>query len=185
MPDQEIVISLSNGYWWISPVAILLSALIAAVGVIYSMARQRAIAKTRATLDVILKSESDEHYTRIYKTFKSEREREGGLAVLLDSKTESDRKCLREVLDFINHYELIAVSINKQILDEDFYKHWMRSSYVEHYDDSRELIEAIREKAGSNTFFEYFEALSSKWREEMEAEKLRNLRNSKKKIVFK
>lgn len=183
MPSEEIIVNVLSGYWWVSPLAILFSAVLAVAGVIYSMWRQREIAKSRATLDVILKSESDEHYTRIYKTFKSERERTGGLAVLLDSTTESDKKNLREVLDFINHYELIAVSISKQILDEDFYKHWMRSSYVEHYEDSRELIDAIRIKAGSDTFFEYFEALAAKWRVDMEAEKKKPKRS--KKILFK
>lgn len=170
MPAQDIIVNISNGYWWASPLAILLSAGLAGWGVYYSMCRQRDIAKSRATLDVILKSESDEHYTRIYKTFTSERKRKGGLAVLLDGTTESDKKCLNEVLDFINHYELIAVSISKGILDEQFYKHWMRTSYVEHYEDSREMINAIRQKQEKDTYFEYFEALADRWRAEIEEE---------------
>jgi len=161
--DPTIVIQ--SGYWWASPVAVLLSAALAAFGVNRSIHRQREIARTRATLDFILKSESDEFYRSIYRTFESENKRKNGLVSLLEAETESERRCLNDVLTFINHYELIAVSIENNILDEAFYKRWMRTSYVDTFDDCRDLICKLRDSEQRDSYFVSFERLANRWRE--------------------
>lgn len=151
-------------YWgaqWLGPFAILASASIGAYVATQSIARAREIARLRATLDVILKTESDTHFQSIYSTFTSERSRNGGLVALTDAKSDQEHAAKRKVDDFLNHYELIAISIEKGILDEGFYTSWMKTSFIKHYNQSKEYIAAVR-KTNAKAYTE-FEALALKW----------------------
>lgn len=149
---------------WVSPLAILISAIIAGGLAWWSIRTNREIARKRATLDVILKSESDGYFERIYTVFVSEKKRKAGLVALLDADTDGERRSKLEVDNFLNHYELIAISIKKKILDEDFYKEWMRSTYIKHFNESREYIYGIR-KANEMAYV-CFEELAVKWSKE-------------------
>ncbi|MFW1676423.1 DUF4760 domain-containing protein [Pontibacter sp. JAM-7] len=150
---------------WVSPLAILVSAGVGAAVALNAIKTNREIARKRATLDVILKSESDEYFERIYTVFSSERKRSSGLKTLLFAETDSERKAKTEVDNFLNHYELIAISIRKEILDEGFYKSWMRSTYINHFEDAEEYIKDIQ-KTHPNAFKE-FESLARKWQGEL------------------
>ncbi|WP_181454285.1 DUF4760 domain-containing protein [Halomonas sp. SL1] len=165
MINQEPLILVSqNGHWWVSPLAILLSAVVGAGTALFAVWRQRHIARVRATLDVILKSESDEFYKEIHRCFSSELKRNGGLEGLINAQSEAEIESRTSVLDFLNHYELIAVSIDRSILDEHFYKSWMRSTYIRHFDESFAFIDKIRKEKEAPKFCEYFERLAVKWK---------------------
>ncbi len=69
-----------------------------------------------------------------------------------------------EVDNFLNHYELIAISINQNILDEFFYKEWMRSTYIKHYKESKAYIDGTREE--SPKAYVCFQELAEKWDKE-------------------
>lgn len=131
----EVINAAGNGQWY-SPLAIFISAFIGASVAILSLKAHRDIARKRATLDVILKSESDEYFERIYKVFASEKDRSGGLQALLSAETVTEKGAKTEVDNFLNHYELIAISIEQEILDEGFYKAWMKTTYVNHYEQA-------------------------------------------------
>lgn len=165
MINQEPLLLVSqNGHWWVSPLAILVSAIIGAGIAIFSVWRQRHSARVRATLDVILKSESDDFYQRIHRRFTSELRKGDKLDGLIDPKSDSDTEARRDVLDILNHYELIAVSIDSSIIDESFYKSWMRSTYIRHFDDSFHFISRVRNEKNAPKFCEYFERLVVKWK---------------------
>lgn len=150
----------------ISPLAILLSASVGAAVALVSIRAQREIARRRATLDVILKSESDETFQALYSTFKSERNRTNGLASLLDASTESEKSLKTQIDSFLNHYELIAISIKNKILDETFYKEWMKSSYIKHFYDAKSYIDEMRKKQKHDSAYIEFERLVNKWENE-------------------
>jgi len=151
---------LKNGQWF-SPLAILLSATVGGIIAWAAVKTNREMARKRATLDVILKSESDEYFERIYAVFLSEKKRSSGLEALLHSESDSERKAKMEVDNLLNHYELIAISIHQNILDEDFYKEWMRSTYVRHYKESRAYINGTRKEHPK--VYICFQALAEKW----------------------
>jgi len=159
-PEASIQI-IQNGYW--SAGAIAFSASIAAIIAIRSIANQNRVARMRATLDVILKSESDTYYQDIYSTFTSELTRSGGLISLIDAHSDNEKRSRRNVHDFLNHYELIAIAIEKNILDEDFYKEWMRSTYIKHYQEAEEYIDLLNKGKNTSVLFINFKELANKW----------------------
>lgn len=163
-PVACIIETIQNSQWYLSPLAVLLSATIGACIAWRSITTNRDIARKRATLDVILKSESDYYFERIYSVFASEKKRKSGLEALLNADTDSERKAKLEVDNFLNHYELIAISISQNILDEEFYKDWMRSTYIKHYKESEAYIEGIR-KDNPKAYI-CFEGLAKKWQKQ-------------------
>jgi len=154
---------IQNGQW-IAPLAVLLSAAVGASVAFWAIKSNREIARKRATLDVILKSESDEYFERIYTVFSSEKKRSQGLEALLLAETDGETRAKLEVDNFLNHYELVAISIDQGILDESFYKKWMRSTYISHYKESVNYIKGIRKK--NPRAFIAFQGLVEKWVEE-------------------
>ncbi len=157
------VVDLTQNGQWFAPLAILLSAFLGAYVAVHSLKAHREIARKRATLDVILKSESDEYFERIYSVFTSEKNRKSGLEALLQAETDGEKTARTEVDNFLNHYELIAISIEQNILDEQFYKDWMRSTYIRHYKESKKYIENVRKK--SPNVYIAFQKLAEKWSE--------------------
>lgn len=150
------------GSWW--PItAIIISALVGGLIALWSINNQNRIARMRATLDVILKSESDTYYQNIYSTFTSEHTRPEGLAALKDAHSDNEKRSRRDVDDFLNHYELIAIAIKQQILDEDFYKEWMKSVYIRHYRYAEKYINSFAKEKNKNLTFINFRELAEKW----------------------
>lgn len=155
------IVDLTQNSQWFSPLAILVSAVIGGRVAWSAVNANREIARKRATLDVILKSESDEYFERIYAVFSSEKRRASGLETLLKAETDGEKKSKIEVDNFLNHYELIAISITQNILDESFYKDWMKTTYIKHYKESKAYIDGIRVK--SPEAYTNFQALAEKW----------------------
>jgi hypothetical protein len=154
---------INDSQWWVTPLAIILSAAIAAFTAWRAVRHQREIARMRATLDVILESESNAYYQKIYASFASESKRSGGLVALVNAESDAERKSRRDLHDFLNHYELIAIAIKNKILDERFYKDWMKSTYIKHYDECSDYIMEIRKSAPLS--YVEFESLANKWRD--------------------
>lgn len=82
---------------------------------------------------------------------------------MVNARSDAERATKRAVDTFLNHYELIAIAIEKNILDDGFYKLWMRSAYIRHFDQSKGYIDALRE-AGSKTAFVEYEKRVEAWR---------------------
>jgi hypothetical protein len=126
----------------------------------------------RATLDLIERTESQSYYQNLWKGFKAAREAPGGLSALLNPATERPESLRSDVLDFLNHYELIAVGCKQGVLDEEFYKQFMRSAFLRDWAASRDLIRGLREPPAPApkrpTLFEHFEALAMKWQAELD-----------------
>lgn len=153
----------------VTPAVISLSVIVAILGVW----RNSAMTKRKATLDLIERTESTEHYWNIYGTFAKYRKGEGGSSFSdlnapgNDAQKKKDRKA---VLDFLNHFELIAIGIKKGILSAPFYKLWMRSTFCRNWDTAADFICRERWKKTPdgewryyNQFFEHFERRALKW----------------------
>lgn len=103
----------------------------------------RAIARRKATLDLIEKRESTDHYREISATFSRLR-RTRGFAHLTNPLTEADKAERRAVTDFLNHYELIAIGIRGKTLDGAFYRQWMLRAFIRDWNDARPFIQQER-----------------------------------------
>ncbi|MEM6565848.1 MAG: DUF4760 domain-containing protein [Pseudomonadota bacterium] len=120
----------------------------------------KAMARKRATIDLIEKVESTPHYRELQSTFVHHRE-EGTLQCLNDPKNERDRKDRQDIQDFLNHYELVAIGIQTEILDKDIYVNWMGGPFVRDWNAATDFIQRERWKRDdrSPTGFRYHSKL--------------------------
>lgn len=170
----------------------ILSGIIAATvgGVIALRAIQanRAIARLRATLDTIERTESQDHYKNLTSVFGKFR-RNPVLDPVLRPSNDDERKTRTEILFYLNHYELVAVGFRTEVLDKTFYAEFMRGAVVRDWQAAQELINRLREpdpKVGPSPlkYFEHFEALAREWEWEIaHEEKLRRQGKSKDQIA--
>ena len=164
----------SSGFWWVGPLVIGCAATIAAIISVKSIQANKEVARKRATLDLIERSESTEHYQSLYAAFSQVRKDPAGLMQLADITNPNLLEQRQKVLNYLNHYELIAIGIKMGILDETVYKAFMRSTVVRDWEAAREFVTHIRtpsEDSGSevsaNAAFSAFEALAQKWSPEV------------------
>lgn len=167
------------------------SVIAAAVGgiiAIRAIQTNRAIARLRATLDTIERTESQDHYKELTSTFRTFRRTPGSIEKVLAPQNDADREVRTAILFFLNHYELIAVGFQTDVLDKAFYAEFMRGSVVRDWNAAKPLIEAMRVENESQNpspakIFEYFEALAKEWEWEVRHEEyLRSIGRSEAQI---
>ena len=91
--------------------------------------------------------------------------------MLHDPKEERDKSDRQAVVDYLNHYEYVALGIKKNLLDEEFYKNWMASAFVKDWNTASEFIQRIRWKYNEDTgaweyksiVFEHYQDIATKW----------------------
>ena len=164
----------SVGVWWLLPAIAALSALAAGVISVRAIAANKEIARKRATLDLLERSESTEYYQSIYSAFLDARKSADGFAPLMDPGSEVLRDRRRKVVNFLNHYELIAIGIRNGILDEGLCKEFMRSIVVRDWVAVQDFVLHIRAptpdsgtEVTANLAFSEFERLAHKWAPEI------------------
>jgi hypothetical protein len=69
---------------------------------------------------------------------------------------------------YLNHFELIAISISKGVIDEDFYRNWMGYAVIRDFNAAQSLIDIARIPAapgsqGDIAAYEYLQRLSTRW----------------------
>ena len=156
----------------------LTAALIGGSIAIRAIWTNRAIARLRATLDTIERTESQEHYKRLTSVFKEFRQSpsiDETIEEILQPRTAEHRTRRTEILFFLNHYELIAVGFQTGVLDRGFYAEFMRGAVVRDWRAARPLIERLRidneaENPVPLQIYEHFEELAEDWEWEIRHE---------------
>jgi hypothetical protein len=166
----QVICVASDNFWWVTPLIVFLSALSAGVISITSILSSKSVAKKRATLDMIERSESTEYYQSLYVAFSQVRKDPAGLMQLVDITNPHLLEQRQKILNFLNHYELIAIGIKMDILDESVYETFMRSTVVRDWDVAADFIAHIRNpspdsgsEVSASLAFSEFEALARKW----------------------
>lgn len=124
---------------YITPALVFFSVIVAALALINT----RQIARRKATLDLIEKVESTDHYRALNAAFSRLR-RGRGFAHLGNPADDEDILDRAKVNDYLNHYELVAVGIFQRILDERFYRTWMRAPFVRDWNAAADFVQAER-----------------------------------------
>ena len=83
---------------------------------------------------------------------------------IIGSESERDSKAVVEVASFLNHFELVAVAIKHRIINEDLYAEWLRTKYVQTWEDAEAFIVAMCKEGKHERLFREFEALAKKWK---------------------
>ncbi|KAF3976869.1 MAG: DUF4760 domain-containing protein [Methylococcales symbiont of Iophon sp. n. MRB-2018] len=101
-------------------IAILASACVGARMAKKAIHSQCKTARTKATLDLIINNQVSQYHDDLYEEFKSVRDSDG-LMSLLENDHSSVKASKAKIQDFLNHYEVICIGFDKDILDESFY----------------------------------------------------------------
>ncbi|SEP85030.1 protein of unknown function [Devosia sp. YR412] len=125
---------------YVTPILVAISASIAVWGIIWA----RSVACMRATLDIIEKTESTEHYRGLNKTFSARRKANsfqelhhpGADAALSTERTN--------VIDYLNHYELVSIGLLRNLLDFKIYKDWIGGPFVRDWNAAADFIQQER-----------------------------------------
>ena len=162
------------GDWtvFLTPTVLFLSVVAAIFGIRWN----RRLARMRATLDVIERTESTEFYQSCHKVFRGRRMSGKGFDDLShpeNAPSEGVREKLEDerqkVLDYLNHFEIIALGIKRGILDKVFYHDWMYYVFARDWDAAAKFIQMERwhKKDGEweyeEEIFENYQGLAIEW----------------------
>lgn len=151
----------------------LLPPLVALFAVIVAWATALWVARQKATIDLIEKRESTDYYRASHATFSRLR-RSTGFAHLNDPADEAAADERRQVTDYLNHYELIALGIRRGMLSGSFYRSWMGGPFVRDWNAAVGWIERERWKFDAErdgwrydpNIYRHFERTARKWSRE-------------------
>ena len=161
-------------FLWIPLLAALVSALTAFFVSSRTIRANHTIARKRATLDLIERSVSTEHYLDIHATFREVLDSKSGFEQIADPQMPAMLEQRRKVIAFLNHYELIAIGIDQGILDEELYRDYMRGTVVRHWLRAEGFVLHLRADTPDSRApkaFEKFENLALKWETPDEAKR--------------
>lgn len=128
----------------------------------------RAIARQKATLDLIEKRESTEHYRQIIDRFSTLRKARGFNH--LNDPVEADIADRRMLIDYLNHYELVSIGIRQDILDAKIYRAWIEGSFVRDWNAVAEWVQRERWKKDAdgnwtyrNSIYASYQQMACRW----------------------
>lgn len=140
----------------------------------------RRIAREKATIDLIEKFESTEHYRDSKNCFYDLVRKGDGLDLYAKPKNQNNQDVRRQILTFLNHYELVALCIESKLLSGKFYRKWMGTALVDAWNTAApDFIYRARWKRKKDRWkydpkpFRALEKLACRW--EKDAVSLRNI----------
>lgn len=156
MPDAaQVVIFTTGGFsFWqlVAPVVTLIAVCVAFWGIcvarrsaLQTIGNAKLIARRRATIDLVEKVESTPHYTDLMTAFSYYR-RQNAFLKLSDPREEREKTDRRKILNYLNHYEIVAIGIRLETLDEDFYSDWMQPILVRDWNAASAFVQRERWK---------------------------------------
>jgi hypothetical protein len=150
-----------------TPAVALLSFIVSAIIALRALRNTRSVARQKATLDLIEKRESTEHYRAISRIF-FELLSGPGFMHLVDPAPQ-DKPTRKAVFDYLNHYEIIAIGIRQDILDERIYRAWMEGAFVRDWNAAAEFVQRQRWKYADGQWryrasvYENYQHVACKW----------------------
>ncbi len=148
--------------------------------------------RKKATLELITRTELDREYIDARATFQKYSNYENGeMEQLFASMYYLKKNNLEEVLEsdieekenlkkkekehlllrtFFNYFEMVSLAISKEIgsLDEDFFKKWQGTSFIEVWNRSSNTIGIIRSLSNNLKTYKEWEGIAQKWGQELE-----------------
>lgn len=148
---------------YLTLIVAILAIIASAIGVIYQIHQSRKIAKRLRTLDILLSHENDQMHENGLKILR--KYNEDGLSTARlgeDGLDESKRDEADTVFELLNYYEYLAVAISRNIICEKTLLKANRSTVIEIYESSKELIDRLQKN--QNTVFIELTWLYNRWK---------------------
>lgn len=150
-------------------IATLIGAVIAFGASIYGFFHVRKITAQKTTLEFILRYEI--HSPRWLQSLKSFSvvAPEERIAIIRKKGTlaPNERQVLLGFTTVLNHYEMVAIAIERKIIDEAMYKNWFRQSYVHIWRKAESSVSEWRLNKEEPKAFIKFEQLAQQWDNEI------------------
>lgn len=139
--------------------------IISTICAIIVITTNRAIARKRATLDLIMHIESDGDLIRARNAFiglkgGSQRSAHWG------QEAQKDTEEAKDIRTVLNVNELIAVSIREGVIDERVFRRWFNGAYIDDWQSMTGYLTEVRRYKGNPNIFCEFEALARKWEDD-------------------
>lgn len=124
---------------------------------------KRTVVAKRATLDFVSKLElHSPEWIKCAVAFKRWKT-DGQIEEVIRPTTDAQRTEAIRILTLLNHFEVVAIAIERRILDAGIYRDWYGGAYVAYWNQARALVYALREERESETLFIHFEQLARGW----------------------
>ena len=167
----------------IGQVVILLTAFVGAGAALWTSNRaaqaQRETAKVLEAYKNVFQKSWDKDYiaarTRLVETIRQERKLVD-FAHFEPLHYREDNETREAINSIANDHEITAIAIERDIIDEDFYRDWFLSTYIQDYETLEPYIEQVRILTKTPTLYIKFEGLAKRWRNAKAADEL-NARN--------
>ena len=146
--------------------AVLLSSLLAAVGVFRSISHQRRITRLRETFATMNEDNWDKDVIEARTAFasiKKEMTQNGSNIATLSDHSHDHTPNAITLQTIMNDYENVALGIRHGILDETYLFRWMRSTLIRDWNTVSPLVTAYRQRFESPNIYIEFEGLSNAW----------------------
>lgn len=144
--------------------AVFITALVAAVIAIWGIFSQRAIAARQTTIAYIRDGERDHDMIKARQTFQRLAREPDGLSRWGSEENKLSEEA-RDIRLVLNDYELIAIGIERGILDDKTYRRWFRSAVLKDWRQAAPYILAVRTRVNNDAIFHEFEEMVRRYKE--------------------
>lgn len=133
---------------------------IASLIAIWGVISQRALARRRATIDHISGLINDHDYIKARQKFVDIANSETGLLPYAELENDdADNNAAVQLI--LNNYELMAIGIQRGILDFKVMKRYARGTILKHWDVAAPFIIRLRIVANNQRVYQQFETLKN------------------------
>ncbi|MFC3713153.1 DUF4760 domain-containing protein [Sphingoaurantiacus capsulatus] len=137
--------------------------MLSAVAAFILIKSSKRTALRKATLDLILRAESDNDYLGARRAFREMINAGEDFGALGRQKApDADKSGALRIL--LNFNELIAISIREGAIDVRVYRRWLNAAYIKDYDLLRSFITNLRNKEGNQRIYCEFAQMAEQWR---------------------
>lgn len=141
-------------------IAILIGAVLATAGWIYTGRRARGLAKKQHTINVILRANFSAKFLAKRQNIAPHVKAKKCPEALLDG---SDEQLRRDFRDILNHYEFVCAGLRNGDFDEKLIKDSERGTYVSLYECCERYIWRLRDNRDRLTIYEHLEWVHRRW----------------------
>lgn len=151
--------------------SILLAAILATTGWIYTARRQRALARRQLSFDVLQRMSLDPTLRSARQNVSNEIRSEKGLPenweAEIEAASEKEKKRLMAVRDdlriVLNNYETMAANIRRGDMVEYMLKDTQRGSFISTFQAAEFTIDKTRQSRANKRIYEHMEWLYDRW----------------------
>lgn len=119
---------------------------------------QRAVARRRATLDLISSLERDGDVIAARSKFIELAKSEGGLANWAGQSNENSPEA-QSIRTVLNEFERFAIGIQRGIIDFELCKRWNRSSVIRYWQHAAPYVHILRTRLNNPAIYHEYEEL--------------------------